>query len=170
MNFIRAVFATVLISGLASNALAQDNGVYINAGIDTFEFDVYTLSGKLGYNFNDYFGIEGQAAFGIVDDTEDFFGEEFSVGIDSAFGGFGVVRFPLAESFDIFGRVGYQTTKVGASGGGVSDSDSFDGLALGAGGQYFFTDNDGIRLEYTYLDAPEGGNGNVISLSYVRNF
>ena len=65
----------------------------------------------------------------------------------------------------------YQTTKIEASGGGVSESDSFDGLALGAGGQFFFTNNDGIRVEYTYLDLPEdSGNGNVFSVSYVRNF
>ena len=171
MNFIIVVFASILMSSFASQALAQDSGAYINIGVDAIEFDAYTLGGKIGYNFNDYFGVEGQAAFGIIDDTETFFGEEFNVGVDTLFGGFGVVRFPVSQSFDVFGRVGYQTTKIEASGGGASESDSFDGLALGAGGQFFFTNNDGIRVEYTYLDLPEdSGNGNVFSVSYVRNF
>lgn len=171
MNFAKVALATILATGLATTAAAQDSGAYINVGVDAVEFDAYTLGGKIGYNFNDFFGIEGQAAFGIIDDTEDFFGEEFNVGVDSLFGGFAIARFPLAESFDVFARAGYQTTKVGASGGGESASESFDGLALGAGGQYFFTDKDGIRVEYTYLDLPEdSGNGNIFSVSYVRNF
>jgi len=171
MRILKIALATAAVVGFASTASAQDSGAYVNIGVDAYEFDAYAISGKIGYNINDYFGVEGQAAFGIVDDKETFGGTEFKVGVDSAFGGFAVLRFPASESFDVFARAGYQTTKIGASGGGQSESGSFDGLALGAGGQYFFTENDGIRLEYTYLDLPEdAGNGNVFSLSYVRNF
>ncbi len=157
--------------------MAQDSGAYINVGVDAVEFDAYNISGKIGYNVNEYFGVEGQASFGVIDDEVD----GVDIGVDSSFGAFGVVRFPAAENFDLFARAGYHFTQIGGNDGGVGASIDTDGFALGAGGQYFFTANDGIRVEYTYLDlnvsgdiADEfddaSGSADVFSVSYVRKF
>ncbi|WP_409432497.1 porin family protein [Litorimonas sp. RW-G-Af-16] len=183
MKFLKIALATTAIFGMAATAQAQDTGAYVNLGVDAVEFDSYNLSAKLGYNINEYFGVEGQAAFGIIDDKETFEGEEFKAGIDSSFGAFGVVRLPAGENFDLFARAGYAFTKVGASAGNVSVSADADGFAGGVGGQYMFDDMNGVRLEYTYYDLNfddiEAGNqdfevedagGDVVTLSYVRKF
>jgi len=171
MKFIKATLAAVLVAGFASTAVAQDSdsGVYINAGIDTFEFDVWTLGGKVGYNFNQYFGVEGQAGFGIIDED---LGGDADIGVDWFVGGFGVARYPVTDRFDVFARAGYQVTDFGLDLGSLSGSESFDGFGIGGGVQYFFTENDGIRFEYTYLDlgSEVGGGADTLSLSYVRNF
>jgi len=171
VNFFKIALATAAMAGFASTASAQDSGAYVNVGVDAYEFDAFAIGGKVGYDINDYFAVEGQGAFGIIDDTETFGGTEFSAGIDYAVGVFGVVKSPITNNFNLFGRVGYQLTEISASGGGASVSGNFDGLALGAGLQYMFNGQNGVRAEYTYLDLPsDAGNGNVFSLSYVRNF
>ena len=176
MKFLKAALVATALTGFAASAQAQDSGAYINIGIDAVEFDAYNLSGKLGYNINEYFGVEGQAGFGISDEKID----DFKIGVDNTFGGFGVLRFPAGENFDIFARAGYHFTKFGASGFGESVSVNTDGFALGAGINYWFSEKDGLRLEYTYLDVnisdddgdfeDEGGGGDVFTLSYARKF
>jgi len=167
MKFLKTALAMAAMTGFVSTAAAQDTGAYINLGVDAVEFDAYTISGKLGYKFTENFGIEGQAGFGIIDD--DTLGVD--VGVDSTFGGFLIASFPASENFDLFVRGGYHFTQIGAGNFSVDT----DGFAVGGGGQYFFTENDGVRLEYTYFDVDTNTNagsfgGDIFSLSYVRNF
>ncbi len=181
MNFVKVAMATILATGLASTASAQDNGAYINVGVDAVEFDVYTLGGKIGYNFTKNFGVEGQGSFGIIDIDEDFDGEEISTGIDTSFGAFGVARFPVSDKIEIFGRAGYHFTQFGVSNGAISVGLDTDGFAFGLGGQYLWDGLNGVRLEYTNLDVnfdddldleddESSQSGDVVSLSYVRKF
>jgi opacity protein-like surface antigen len=171
MKFLKIVLATAAMTGFASTAAAQGSNVYINIGVDAIEFDAYTLSGKLGYKFSQNFAIEAQAGFGIADQSVG----GFDVGVDNTFGAFAVASLPVGENFELFARAGYHFTTFGVSGGNINADLSSDGFAVGAGGQYFFTEQDGIRAEYTYLDvntngAGNLGGGNVFSVSYVRNF
>ena len=167
MNYLKLAAATILVSSVASVASAQDSGVYVNLGINAIEFEAYSLGGKLGYNINEYLGVEGEASFGISDDTTD----GIETGVDTAFGAYAVARYPVAPNLEVFGRVGYHTTDVDVSFQNLDDSFSVDGVAFGAGGQYFFTPNDGIRLEYTHRDFDSDfGNAEIYSVSYVRNF
>ena len=171
MKFLKIALATTAMAGFASTAAAQDSNAYINIGVDAVEFDAYTLSGKLGYKFTENFAIEGQAGFGIADQSVG----NLDVGIDNSFGAFAVASLPAGDNFELFARVGYHFTTFGVSGGNINADLSSDGFAAGAGGQYFFTQNDGIRAEYTYMDintttAGNLGGGNVFSVSYVRNF
>ena len=184
MKFLKTSIAALALSAFAGNAYANDgSGAYGNIGVDMFNADIddgsataWALSGVLGYNFTENFGIEGQGSFGIAGEEVD--GVDF--GLDSSFAGFGVVRLPAGENFDIFARGGYHFSQISASNGGVSIGVDTDGFAVGAGGQYFFSPNDGVRLEYTYYDLQVGdvavitvddsGSANSVKLSYVRKF
>jgi len=189
MKFLKIVLASAAIAGFASTASAQDSGAYVNVGIDAVEFDAFNISGKIGYNINEYFGVEGQAALGVIDDKVIDDGDEIKAGIDNSFGAFGVLRFPASENFDIFARAGYAFTQVGVSSGPASIGLDFDGFAFGAGGQYMWDGLNGIRLEYTRYDnnfdedsipgldaddiaeiEDESFGADVFSLSYVRKF
>lgn len=171
MKFLKLALATAAIASFASTASAQDSGVYTNIGVDAYEFDAYAIGVKLGYDVNEYFAVEGQGAFGVVDDKETIGGTEFKAGVDYAIGAFGVLKAPLSPQVDIFARAGYQLTEISASGGGANVSGNFDGIAVGAGLQYLFNGVNGVRAEYTYLDLPDdAGNGNVFSVSYVHKF
>lgn len=171
MKFVKLTIAAAALLGVSGVAQAQDNGAYVGIGAATYEFDTYGIDAKVGYNFNEYFGIEGQGILGLTSQTEDVFGTEVKAKIDHTLGGFGVIRMPAGERLTLFARGGYHTTGVSAEVGGIEESGDIDGFAAGAGATYKYSEFDGIRLEYTYLDGGDiGGNLNVVSLGYVRNF
>lgn len=169
MKTLKMTVAALALAGFATAAQAQDGNAYGAIGVAAYEFDAYGVEAKLGYNFNEYFGVEGQGAFGVVSDKETIAGTEFKTKIDNNLAGFGVVRFPAGENFDIFARGGYHTTSASVSSGGTKVDGDFDGFAVGAGGQYFWDGLNGIRAEYTYLDG-NGGGLDTVSASYVRKF
>ena len=171
---------------------APDTGAYINAGVDTLGFESYGISGKIGYNFGRYFGVEGQLGTGLIDGSEDVDGFEVDEGYDLFGGAFAVGRVPVTPELDLFGRVGYYGGKITAEVGDLDAELDVDGLAFGGGVQFNFGPGmmSGIRAEYTNLDvgnvedlevngtdiaiddavAGDIGSGDLFSLSYVRRF
>ena len=179
----KALLSSLLLSAaLAVPAGAQvasgapDTGPYVNAGVDTFSFDTFGMSGKVGYNFSRFFGVEGQIGTGVIDDTvrdSAFAGGEIldleaDTGYDLFAGAFAVGRVPVTREIDVFGRVGYNFTQYdseaeargrpgGQFEGEVVEADvgvDTDGFAFGAGAQFNFGAElmSGIRVEYTRVD------------------
>jgi opacity protein-like surface antigen len=185
--FSAAALLTIALSGAAQAQTVEDRGVYAGVGVNSFEFDSYTLSGKLGYNFNEYFGVEGDLGFGISEENDSIDGFDVGAGIDWYTGAFGVLRAPVTEQFDVLGRAGYYFAEVDADITNTVDNlttdldADTDGFAFGAGVQYNFGDGNrnGIRAEYTYLDVQEiegtdvdefDLGGDTYSLTYIRKF
>jgi len=167
MKFIKTTLAATVITAFAMSAQAQDSGVYGNLGVQTFEFDTYNILGRIGYNFNDYFGIEAEGSIG-------FFGtEQDSIEIDIPYtvGGFAVARYPFTEKFDLFGRVGYSFVNIEAEGFGQELEETGDSVGFGGGIEYSFDGSSGVRAGYTYqLSNDAIGDASVIDISYVRKF
>ena len=154
-----------LVAGVAALAVpalvpasAQAANVYINGGYTHFDGDggaeLGAITGRVGVGFGRYFAVEGEASLGVKDDS----GTE----LDSELGLFGVGKIPVSDRFEIFGRVG--VSRIETSPGGDED-----GLAYGAGAQFFFTPNDGIRGDWTRHDF-DVGEADAYSVSYVRKF
>ncbi|MEM7730230.1 MAG: outer membrane beta-barrel protein [Pseudomonadota bacterium] len=175
MRLSAVIVSASAIALTSTTAFAQDSNVYINAGVDAYEFDAYTLSGKVGYNFNSYFGVEGQGGFGIGGDDEAFFDQivqgsqvqgSLKTEIDSSFAAFARLKFPVTDRVELFARGGYHFTQVGVDASnftvttagtpttivGTEDNVDFDGFAAGAGIQMMVDPLNGIRLEYTFQD------------------
>ena len=169
MKFLKIALATAVLSSFASAASAQDTGTYVNVGVKTYEFDTYNILGRVGYNFSENFGVEAEGSFGIAGDSFDDFGDEIDVDTNWDLGAYIVGRYPVTESFDIFARAGYSTVEVEVSSGNLSESENFDGFAVGGGVQYNWDEQNGVRLGYTYNDG-DGASADVIDLSYVRKF
>ena len=75
------------------------------------------------------------------------------------------------QNADLFIRGGYGSTRLRASAPGVSVSDSEESWNYGAGGQYFFDANNGVRAEYTRHDFNHNaGSADAWAVSYVRKF
>lgn len=159
------VAATAAAALLGVPALAHaDPQVYGTIGYANVDVDPVNLGGiqgRLGVALNPHFAIEAEAALGIQDD--DFLGS--SVELSNELGMFLVGKAPVSESVNLFARVGYSTTEIDVAGTGVSG----DGVAYGVGGEAFFTENDGFRLDWTRHDA-DGADADVWSISYVRKF
>lgn len=164
------LFGTVLaLTSFSNPASAQDSGAYGGIGITTYEFDTIGANAKLGYNFNEYFGVEGEGVLGLSGTTETIGTNQIKFETDYTIAAFVVVRLPVSEHVDLFLRGGYHQTGVSLGVPGTLLDGDFDGGAIGGGIQYDFSSNSGIRAEYTYL----GGSFaefNTFSLGYVRKF
>ncbi|RKQ69071.1 opacity protein-like surface antigen [Litorimonas taeanensis] len=169
MKFLKTTIATLALTGFAGQAMAQDTGAYGTLGVSTYEFDTYNITGRLGYNLNEYFGIEGEGSIGVI--GEDDNGVEVDTEWD--LGAYAVARLPLSNQFEAFVRGGYTVVSVEATVAGVTDSDEVDGYAVGGGVQYNLNDRSGLRLGYTYKDGDLNGvdlDADVWDVSYVRKF
>lgn len=143
-----AAIAAFAFSPLAS---AQDAGWSIDGGLGYLDYegaDIITAQGHLGYDFNDYFGVEGELATGLTE--EDAGGIDTSLSYNAA--AFATVSTARTNGWELFGRLGYGQAEVEGSAGGVSASVDVDGLAYGVGAKYFFNDQQGVRVDLTQYD------------------
>jgi hypothetical protein len=148
--------AAALVAPAFMSAHAQA-GVYINGGYSSFDGNGATLgalTGRVGVDVTPNFAIEGEASFGVDDDS--------GLELDNEIGAFVVGKLPVSQQFDVFARVG--VARIETSPGGDED-----GLAYGAGGQFWLTSNDGIRGEFTRHDY-DAGEVDQWGISYVRRF
>lgn len=168
------IAASLSVLALTATASAQDaprftlGAGYDRADFDGVDFDTVVLRG--GYDFNRYFGVEGQANFGLGDESVTESGVTADVSLNYAAGVFGVVRPWSNETMNVFGRIGYTTTELDASAGGFSIDASDEAWAYGVGGEWFFAGDNGVRVDYTRLDYEDGGDADVFGISYVRRF
>jgi hypothetical protein len=145
---------------MTASAQASGNNLYASGGYANFKFDapggdvnLGGIQGRLGYGFHPNFAIEGEGTVGVGDDG----GSE----LNNEIGIFAVGKLPVTSQLDLFARVGASRTEV-------NDNDD-DGLAYGAGAQWNFTAQDGIRGDWTRHDY-DAGEFDAWSVSYVRNF
>jgi len=185
--------ATLLSSELDLTDLDLTNqnfgGQTVDLGVldlGTEDADIFMINGRIGYRFNDYFAVEGEVGFGTGgDDINRVIPVEVApfgtvnvdatatLDVDAYYIGFARGILPVSDEFDLFVRVGYGEANAGADftfsalglTGSTSISDNESGFAYGVGGQYNFTEKDGIRADYTLLDDTD-----IISLAYSRRF
>ena len=207
-------FLVLLSTSLwASNAIAQDSykGGYANIGISQLSADldltdlnlqgnavnlgeetakIIMINGRLGYRFNSYIAIEGDAGFGIGGDSFqrslpvniDNFGSvnvdaDADLDVKNYFGIFARGILPVSDQFDIFVRGGYGTAKAEVSAvattdilqgfsANVSDSQSANDFAYGVGAEYHINERHGIRADFSAI----GSEANFFSLAYAVKF
>ena len=164
MKSLMIATATAALAMAAIPAASQAQEVYGTigyAGVDADGADLGAIQGRLGYRFNPYVGIEGEAAFGVSDDTVG----GVDVKLQHEVGAFVVGFIPVTPKAELFARVGYTSASFDTSLGDVDG----DGAAWGVGGQYHFTDKDGVRVDWTRHDY-DAGDANVWSVGYTRKF
>lgn len=176
---IIAISVAVSALALAAPALAQSDtapGItgYGNLGYaqhDAGSIDTGAISGRLGARFGRYFGVEGEAGFGVKSDKNTVAGVQTRSSLKHDFAAYGVGFLPVTPRLDLFARAGYGTTKFGVTTAGTEVSNSRSSWNYGGGAQYFLTANDGLRADYTRESFVHGpGHDNVWGLSYVRKF
>ena len=171
----KTAFAALLAGVLLTPAAIAESELYVTGGYSVIDGDGATLDAltiRGGWMFTEMFGAELEGSFGIgSDDVDGFPGAEIE--LNNQFGGYLVGRFPVAEQFDVIGRLGYTTGEFEASGGGFSDTADVDGFAFGIGGEFMFTDTFGVRGDYTRIEADDDdldGGVDVFAISGVLKF
>jgi len=158
MKIINFLATTSAICAFAATASAQDNSAYGNLGVEVLDFQgaSYNVVGRVGYDFQTYFAVEGEGSVGVIEDGDDF-------KLDYKVAGFARGKVPFGEQFEGFARVGYYYAD--------SEFGDADGLAFGGGIEYFFSPDKrhSVRLDYTNLDG-DGGSADTYAIAYGIRF
>mgnify|MGYP002619571511 CR=1 FL=1 len=117
--------------------------------------DLGVLGVLAGYQFHENFALEGRFGTGVKDKKwrEDGYSDTFSAGNSYGLYAKGIV--PLSQEFSLYGVAGYAHTKYKWKevGQGWSDQGSFSskGLSYGVGGEFAFSPQLSVTLEYVHL-------------------
>jgi hypothetical protein len=157
MNRQKLALGLSLISlCLAPSAFGQ---VYAGAGYTALQVNnkggtgddvtLGAITGRVGYDFNSYFAVEGEASVGVADDSYRLSGPpstNVTVKLDSQVGAFAVGKIPIPKFGTLFGRAGFASTNLSPNGPGIDDG---SGIAYGGGVEFGITDKFKGRLDYT---------------------
>jgi OOP family OmpA-OmpF porin len=112
----------------------------------------YTWGGivRLGYDYNQYFGIEARG----IKATND--SDTFDV---THYGLFLKPMMPIGEQFNIYGLIGYGHTKIETTCGTLRETYSENGMHYGIGLEYDLSDRESDREEGGVYDRPFDGHG-----------
>ena len=163
--------AAAMAQTAAANTGTSFYGTLGYADTDLDHVNLGSIQGRLGVRFGQYFGVEGELAGGVKDDTVTVGGTDVKVKLNSQEAIYGVGFLPLSANFDLLARVGYGHSDGSGSVAGVTADAKGDSWNYGVGGQYSFDGKNGIRADYTREQFQnKGGDANVWAVSYVRKF
>lgn len=175
-SLIAAASLAAIATAFPAAGLAQTatTGAYanLNLGLDDLGSpDLKTVQGRLGYRFNNWLGVEGEAATGLKGDTDTIAGVDVSTKMRHELAGYVVGFAPISPNTDLLARVGYGTTRLRTTVGGVADSASNESWSYGVGAQHFFDGANGVRVDYTRQEFNhDQGHANVWTIGYTRRF
>jgi opacity protein-like surface antigen len=197
--------AALLVPSIPSIAHAQmaneRPGFYLGAGLGSIGFDgdngiggsSSAFTGRVGWQLNKWFAVEGDAGFGFDDgeftfnaDEEDFnlddnddgdvadvIGAPGEFGMNYMAGAYLKVSYPI-QGMSLYGRLGYaifdvDSTVVTPGGTDLSISDSESGASYGGGAEFSLAERHSILAEYTYTDF-DLAEANALGFMYQFKF
>ncbi|MFP5448042.1 MAG: porin family protein [Alphaproteobacteria bacterium] len=167
-----AVLAVAPAAAQAQSVSAPE--IYGSVGYahaDAGDFDLGAIQGRLGAKLSPYFGVEGELAAGVKDDSITVGGVNADVELNHSAAIYGVGFLPVSPNADLFARVGYGTTEAEVSAVGASAKADGESWNYGVGGRYFIDANNGFRADYTRQEfQDDGGSADVWAVGYVRKF
>jgi len=177
-----AIAATAILATTPMTAAAEGH-LYIGGSVgsasltedfDGFNFDADSTAFRIvaGWQFNDYFSVEGgYHNFGTFEQTFDVNGEPVDVNLKAdgfTLGATGTV--PLGEKFALYGRAGSFFWDGDAEINGVSQAQPEDtNLYLGAGAKYAISDRFSLVGDWTRYSL-EDSRSDVVSLGATFSF
>lgn len=142
-------------------------------GGDEDDTTLNAVTGRVGGRFGQYFGVEGQASFGVGSEEVD----GVDLKLENEFSAYLVGFLPLSPNADLIARIGYGRTEIGAEFLGEEVTVDGNGVTYGVGGQYYFDGVNGVRADYTRQEFSEdedadiqGGDVDAFTISYTRRF
>ena len=171
------LLATAALTLIAAPAMAQDPASPVTGSIGYTHLDgddgsLGAVTGRLGYRFTPYIGIEGEASVGVQNEDITVGGVDGTLEHEYDAAAYLVGTVPVSPNVELFGRVGYGTTSLKGEVAGVDVSEDGESINYGAGANWFFDGQNGVRADWTRRDFREddGGEIDTYGLSYVRRF
>lgn len=132
---------------------------------------VGSVTGRLGARFGPFLGIEGEYSYGLDDDRT----RGFKTSTENQYAGYGVAYLPLRRDFDLFARIGYGAQDLRVANEAeelLRLKGTAAGVNYGAGAQWFFRRQDGVRFDYTRYDPSDRrvSTADTYGVSYIHRF
>ena len=163
------------IAGAVGNnyiGIQYATGDYSEDGIPE-DFNPTALVGRLGGHVNPNFSIEGRLGFGVQDDTQNIFGIDASLELDSLLGVYGVGHLNFAPSSSVYGLVGFTrvegTASIPAIPGASATDDETD-LSIGVGADIGISDTVAFNIEYISYVSKSTFDLNALGLGLTIGF
>lgn len=171
------LLATAALTLIAAPAMAQSlsnpqvSGSVGYTVLDGDDANLGAITGRITAKVNPYFGVEGEASFGVKDDDVTVAGITGDLSHEYDAAAYVVGTLPISPNFELFGRLGYGTTRIKADVAGFSVTEDGESVNYGAGANYYFDAQNGLRADWTRRDfRNDGGELDTYGLSYVRRF
>jgi len=143
---------------------------YTEDGIDP-EYNPTGLIGRFGKNINESFSIEGRLGIGLSDDTNQIFGIDATLELDTLIGVYGLGHVMVNESSSVYGLIGFTQAEATVSAPGfISSSDDESGLSLGIGADIGTGNNVAFNIEFIQYLSKSDFDLNAISLGVKFGF
>jgi hypothetical protein len=177
--FVSAASALAVCVAAPVLAHAQDGpmtGAYGTLGYmgqNSSGGDLGAIQGRLGYRFDNIFGVEGEVAGGVKNDHVAVApGVSAKASLDRQYSAYATATAPVSPQLDLIGRLGYGHERVSYSNRGGEFTEASDSVNYGAGVQYNLDRKNGIRADYTRESFRHSGvdDANVWSVAYSRHF
>lgn len=177
-NLVLATAAIGALTAVAMPAAAQSvsnpfSGPYgsVSYGsVQTDAADLDAVTARIGAKLTPYIGLEAEGSLGVGD--EDVTGVPgTTVELKHDLAAYVTGAIPVSPNLELFGRLGYGTTRVRAESVTLSESASEESVNYGVGANYLFDGTNGIRADWTRRDfRSDGGEADVWTVGYVRRF
>ena len=171
------LLATAALSVFAVPAMAQTvqspsyYGTLGYSQLDESQGDLGAVTGRLGAKFTPNLGVEAETSFGVDDDDFSIGGVDGKAQHRYDVAAYGVASLPISPNFELFARGGYGVTELKVDVAGFEASDHLESWNYGAGANYYFDAQNGVRADWTRRDFKDDqGEADVYSVNYVRRF
>ena len=166
---LTAAFAASAHAAEAPGSWTGEIGAAVAHTSEDVDVNLTGVQLRGGYQINPNFAVEAEASFGIGDDKDDATGIKFKQQYEV--GAFVDGFVPVNENFELLGRVGYATSKIKATLGGLSATDTVSGAAAGVGLRYFpGAGANGVRVDYTHYFFDKDSAVDAGSITWVHKF
>ncbi len=120
---------------------------------------------QAGYSFNEYIAIEGRYWYGLEESivVNGALNEESNINI---FGIYAKPMYPVTESFNVYGLLGYSSTSYDLD---VSSLDDVDGFSWGGGIEYTFDNNIKLFADYASI-YQDDASGNALNEDSINTY
>lgn len=101
-----------------------------------------------GYKVMKHLAIEAQLGAGVTDDKVTVDGSQVTLKNKEFYGVYLRPYLPVSDTIELYGRVGYFSGKLSASGNSVSDTDRKNDMAYGIGAAFALSKSMSATIEY----------------------
>ncbi|MGF1692966.1 porin family protein [Photobacterium kagoshimensis] len=166
---MKKLLALAIVSTIGFGATAaQAEGLYVGGDLqlqqqtmkgngDKQKTKLGSINGKVGYEVNEYFSVEGRAGMGVKSGKYNAVKakEKYNVGA------YALASYPITDAFSVYGLAGYSYGKVSLEDKGHKEKASLKGLSYGIGAKYKVTEQIALTTEVGHYGKYKKGDTKV---------